>query len=260
MNEIFDERMVNRGWGVDECLTKTEIQQKFDKENVSSKYLTAGCIMAGMVTLTQIDRLKTKREQLQDIIKNQRKRVEEMEVAHEQKLVKYRKRTAELSESWKKICDETPEETYEKWKQEHDLKVWEMKKQQEAKLKAKLEKDGEDKTEKGDSGDSGDTGEKSVEKDGIVGDKSGVFRVLSTETDQITVDAETDAKMDKITDEKMDKNGQIDDKSEVTQGTKTVVKTETSVKPVDEVTENTTKNDDAAETSCKKEEKLASLT
>ena len=38
MNEIFDERMVNRGWGVDECLTKTEIQQKFDKENVSSKY------------------------------------------------------------------------------------------------------------------------------------------------------------------------------------------------------------------------------
>merc|ERR1712127_549947 len=161
MDEIFDERMVQRGWGVDECLTKTEIQQKFDKENVSSKYLTAGCIMAGMVTLTQIDRLKTKREQLQDIIKNQRKRVEEMEVAHDRKLVKYRKRTAELSESWKKICDETPEETYKKWKQDHDLKVGEMKKQQEAKLKAKQEKDGKKE------------GENNSEKEINLGEKSG---------------------------------------------------------------------------------------
>jgi len=261
MNEIFDERMVQRGWGVDECLTKTEIQQKFDKENVSSKYLTAGCIMAGMVTLTQIDRLKTKREQLQDIIKNQRKRVEEMEVAHDRKLVKYRKRTAELSESWKKICDETPEETYKKWKQDHDLKVGEMKKQQEAKLKAKQEKDGKKEGENNSEKEknlgekSGDkivengsemaemtdtVVEKDTQQDGIVGDK---LVVVSTETEKLNVDAEKEAETDI----------KIDDKSEVTQEeAETVVKTETSVKPVDEA-QNTTTND-AAETAYKKEE------
>ena len=202
-----------------------------------------------------------------------------MEVAHEQKLVKYRKRTAELSESWKKICDETPEETYKMWKQGHDLKVGEMKKQQEAKLKAKQEKEnGENNSQDEDEnitttdnkeklGDkfNGVMGnesemaemtdtvvekvtEKNIEKntekntqnDGVSGDKT---NVSITETDQTKFDAKTD---DKKTDKIADKS---EETPENTGAEKTMVETEALAKSA----ENTTTLD-AAETSCKKED------
>merc|ERR1712178_26550 len=63
------------------------------------------------------------------------------------KMSEYKKKTGELSDSWKKICDESPEETYRKWKDDHDKKVAEMKKQQEAKME-KIRKEKEEKEDK----------------------------------------------------------------------------------------------------------------
>merc|ERR1712178_144952 len=60
------------------------------------------------------------------------------------KMSEYKKKTGELSDSWKKICDESPEETYRKWKEDHDKKLAEMKKQQEAKME-KIRKEKEEK-------------------------------------------------------------------------------------------------------------------
>merc|ERR1712061_224248 len=71
IQEIFDSRQILEGWGADEQLVLAATQRGFDNQNVSGGYAGAGCI-AGIPTLSQINRLKRKVEQLQDIVKKER--------------------------------------------------------------------------------------------------------------------------------------------------------------------------------------------
>merc|ERR1739848_389466 len=122
MCEIFDERYVGAGWGQDESLTAAQIQYNFDIAGVSGRYQGAGTV-AGIPTLKQIAKMKERVASLQDVIKKEQDGLKEEEEERRKREEKYRVRHQELNDGWKKICDEPPEETYRKWKEEHDAKL-----------------------------------------------------------------------------------------------------------------------------------------
>lgn len=125
MSEIFDLRYVGAGWGADEASVAAQVYHEFDKQHVSTNYQGAGLI-GGVPTLTQIKRLKSKVEQLQNVVKAERDKITEEADSFATKMIKYREKSHELDNKWVEICNEPPEETFRKWKEDHDSKLKEQ--------------------------------------------------------------------------------------------------------------------------------------
>ena len=90
---------------------------------------------AGIPTMTQINKLKSKVADLQEIIEKQTAKSETEASEFESKIHNFKNRSVEISKKWQDICDEKPETTYQKWKEHHEKQIAAIKAAKEAELK-----------------------------------------------------------------------------------------------------------------------------
>jgi len=131
MLQIFDDRYVGRGWGSDTSSVQIAIQSKFDKNDVmkgEANWFGAGSI-CNFPTVNQLNRLKNRTNSLQNLIDSQKELIENYVIDDKKRKSDYQERSKLLNHKWKDICEEKPEITYKKWKDQHDLQIEQYQKQ-----------------------------------------------------------------------------------------------------------------------------------